>query len=98
VLEPAAAGVPVLFGPHTQHVASPAEALLRAGGARRVRDSHDLGRAWLVLLRDEESRRESGRRASAVVEANRGALGRSVDLVLSVVERRAAAGRGGAPP
>jgi 3-deoxy-D-manno-octulosonic-acid transferase len=45
VLEPAAAGVPVLFGPHTAHVAEPA-ALLRAGAAAAVADGDALAEAW----------------------------------------------------
>jgi len=86
VLEPAALGVPVLFGPHTQHFAEPAEALLQAGGARRVRDAAALAREVAVLLRDDEARARAARGATRVVERNRGALDRTVDLVCGCVE------------
>lgn len=98
VLEPAAAGVPVLFGPHTGHVKEPAEALERAGGALRVVGPDDLGRAWIELIGDSERRTTMARRAAGVVRSNRGALDRSVSLVVpfldavpggSAIERKA---------
>jgi 3-deoxy-D-manno-octulosonic-acid transferase len=85
VLEPAAAGVPVLVGPHTENARDPTEALLAAGGARRVSDGADLGRAVSQILRDEALQAEMARRAQGVVAENRGALERSLDLVLAVV-------------
>lgn len=86
VLEPAAAAVPVVFGPHTDHVAGPAETLLRAGGGYRVRDAADLTRVVRELLADPSRRRRMTEAAAGVVRANAGALERSVDLVLSVVD------------
>jgi 3-deoxy-D-manno-octulosonic-acid transferase len=87
VLEPAAVGVPVLFGPHTEHFREPAEALERAGGARRVTDAADLARAVDRVVRDPARRDEMGDRARRVVEINRGALARSVGLLLEVLDR-----------
>jgi 3-deoxy-D-manno-octulosonic-acid transferase len=85
VLEPAAAGVPVLFGPHTAHVQEPAESLLRAGAARRVEDAASLGAAWAGLLADEPARREMADAARRVLEANRGALARTTALLASLL-------------
>jgi 3-deoxy-D-manno-octulosonic-acid transferase len=90
VLEPAALGVPVLFGPHTEHFREPAEALEQAGGARRVRNADELGGTAERLLADDDRRREMARRARNVVDANRGALARSVSLLLEVLDRHAA--------
>jgi 3-deoxy-D-manno-octulosonic-acid transferase len=87
VLEPAAVGVPVLFGPHTEHFREPAEALERAGGALRVTDAAGLARAVDRLVRDPARRDEMGDRARRVVEVNRGALARSVGLLLEVLDR-----------
>lgn len=84
VLEPAAAGVPVLFGPHTQHVAEPARALLSAGAALRVDDSRALGSAFTLLCGDRERARAMGAAGRAVVSRNGGALLRTVELVLEV--------------
>jgi 3-deoxy-D-manno-octulosonic-acid transferase len=88
VLEPAAAGVPVLFGPHTHHVTEPADALLAVEGAERVRNAHELATAWSRLLADGSRRERMARRAAGVIEANRGALARSVELILGCVDAR----------
>lgn len=89
LLEPAAVGVPVLYGPHVENVAELAEVLERTGAGRRVDDSAGLGRELGRLLGDETERAEMSRRAVQVLEANRGALERSVSLLLSVVDARA---------
>lgn len=88
VLEPAAAGVPVLFGPHTHHVTEPADALLAVEGAERVTNAHELATAWSRLLADGSRRERMARRAAGVIEANRGALARSVELILGCVDAR----------
>ena len=90
LLEPIAAGVPVAFGPHTHHVAEIASALGAAGCGERVDDAAALGRLWarLAASPDERARRvEAGR---AFLEAHRGSLKRSVDLVLGVFDKRVA--------
>jgi 3-deoxy-D-manno-octulosonic-acid transferase len=97
VLEPAALGVPVLFGPHTHHFAEPAGALLRAGGGFRVRDAAALARESSVLLADDELRTRAARAARGVVEENRGAMARSVDLVFEALEASGAGEREGSP-
>ena len=81
VLEPVAVGVPVLFGPHTENVAEPAAELERAGAGRRVLDTQELGEAVRHLLEDEPARRRMILAGDAVLTANRGALGRSLDLL-----------------
>jgi len=86
VLEPASVGVPVLFGPHTEHFADPAERLERAGGGRRVRDGEALGRALVAWLEQPAERAAAGAAARAVVEENRGALERSLDLLLKQID------------
>jgi len=85
VLEPAAAGAPVLFGPHTHHVEEPARALEQAGGALRVRDADELAAAWSALLADPARRERMKQGAVALIRASAGAVERSVDLVLSGV-------------
>ncbi|GAB6043976.1 lipid IV(A) 3-deoxy-D-manno-octulosonic acid transferase [Endothiovibrio diazotrophicus] len=74
VLEPAAVGVPVLFGPHMHNFAQVSQQLLEAGGARRVADREALAE-WVVLwLQDANARHAAGERGAHMVAANRGAL------------------------
>ena len=67
VLEPAAYGKPVAFGPSTANVAGAAEELCRAGGAVRVRESLDLQRFWEQALIEPDKACEMGARAGGVV-------------------------------
>lgn len=82
LLEPAALGVPVLFGPHTELVAETAATLIEAGAARRVADADDLARALSDLLSDGAQRQRMAESARAVIEGSRGAMASSVELAL----------------
>jgi 3-deoxy-D-manno-octulosonic-acid transferase len=90
VLEPAALGVPVLFGPHTESVSEPAEALEQAGGALRVGSARQLGEAVQELLSDPARAGELVRHATDVLAANRGAIERSLRIVLDAADQAGA--------
>ncbi|WP_420633567.1 3-deoxy-D-manno-octulosonic acid transferase [Candidatus Palauibacter sp.] len=77
VLEPAAAGLPVLFGPH--HDRTDALALVRAGGGLSC--SAGALAATLAGLADPAARARHGRAARAFVEADTGAATRTADLL-----------------
>jgi 3-deoxy-D-manno-octulosonic-acid transferase len=80
VLEPAAFGTPVFFGP--QHKKSrDALMLLDARAARAVSGAPDVQRQLVEWFRQPEARRETGAKARAVVERGRGAAERSLKLV-----------------
>ena len=82
VLEPAAFGIPVLFGP--QHAnAREAGELVMAGGAYSVVDGDSLRDVVASLWTDVEARRRSGALAAAYVEAGRGAAERGAEVVES---------------
>jgi len=81
ILEPAALGKPVLFGPHVQNFRVEAEALEAGGGGVMVADAAGLAREIGRLLGDAESREEMGRRGREVVGERRGAAGRSAEIV-----------------
>ena len=81
VLEPAALGLPVLFGPHVFNFAEISRRLIEAGGARTVADAADLGRTVADFLRDADLRHTTGAKGRAFVEDNRGAGDRVVALI-----------------
>ncbi len=81
VLEPAACGIPVLFGPHTENVRASAAALLRTGGGVVVHDGAELARAWLELLDNPRKRAETGAAAARAVQMSAKAVDRTLDLV-----------------
>jgi len=83
MLEPAQRHKPVLFGPHTENFRESAELLLRAGGARVVRDAQDLAHEVERLLEEPEQARRMGDTAFAAVAERQGAL----DETLALVER-----------
>ena len=84
LLEPAACGKPVLFGPYTDHCADIAELLLRAGGGCRTMQDN-LADTLIRLFDEPEERARMGRAARSVVDQNRGALQATVDAVESVL-------------
>jgi 3-deoxy-D-manno-octulosonic-acid transferase len=78
MMEAAAYGGSILFGPHTGNFKDAVEGLLARGAARRVRDAEDLGLALLADLDDPESASERGAKGRAFVLAQRGAAARTV--------------------
>jgi 3-deoxy-D-manno-octulosonic-acid transferase len=87
LLEPLVAGVPVLFGPHTDHVAEIATALTATGAGLRVENAAALGRAFADLARNPDERARRVALGRAFVAANQGAVRRAADLVLAVLDR-----------
>ena len=84
VLEPAAFGAPVLFGPrHTR--SRDALELLKHGGARSVTWSSDLERALMDWIEKPDLRGIAGQQAYGVIERGRGAADRSLKLVESLL-------------
>ncbi|MBI4515268.1 MAG: 3-deoxy-D-manno-octulosonic acid transferase [Deltaproteobacteria bacterium] len=85
VLEPAAAGVAVCFGPHTENVAEAAAALLCRGGGTLTREARELGAAWVRALAEPEAARARGRQALAVVQARSAVVAETLALVEAVL-------------
>jgi len=74
VLEPAAAGVPVLFGPHMFNFSEIAELLLEKGAAIQINNEKELAEEVINLFEHAEIRGELGEKGQIFVEENRGAL------------------------
>ncbi|MGC8894877.1 MAG: 3-deoxy-D-manno-octulosonic acid transferase [candidate division WOR-3 bacterium] len=85
ILEPAALGVPVIFGPHYENQPSEAEGLTAAGGGIIVRNATELAMVVRRLLTDEGSRTLMAQRAKDFVERNRGASGRIYKRIIKLL-------------
>jgi 3-deoxy-D-manno-octulosonic-acid transferase len=81
VLEPAAQGVPVLFGPDVRNFEAEARLLERAGGARRVASADELGRALEAWGGDARARADAGRAARAALDGLQGATARTLEAL-----------------
>ncbi len=81
LLEPAAYGVPVLFGPYVESARTIAEDLLACGGGRRVSEKEELQGVLNKLLKDPFERRNMGGKARDLLQKNQGAVSRYLDLV-----------------
>lgn len=88
LLEPVAAGRPVLFGPHTDDVEHAVELLEGTGAARSVADAAALGRALVALLADPTAAAASGRRGREAIERRRGSSARSIALLERLIRER----------
>ena len=84
-LEAAAAGRPVLFGPHGFHFRDVEAALLACGGAQRIQPDR-LTEEIAALLADADRRRALGEAARRAVLAGEGAARRTVDLLLPLLD------------
>lgn len=87
VLEPAAYGAPVTFGPRITN-ARDAALLVERGGGAVVADAAQATTTLLTWLKDDEGRRRAGAQAKALVDSGIGAADRSFDLVASLLDGR----------
>ncbi len=81
MLEPAALGIPVIFGPYVHDVVDISERLSQAGAGRKVEDKDELGAAVVEYMQDANLRHVAGQRGREFVEENRGALTLVMELV-----------------
>jgi 3-deoxy-D-manno-octulosonic-acid transferase len=85
LMEVAALGKPMCFGPHVENFADVAEKLLVANGAVQIRCADELRTALSGLIQDAPRAAELGQQAREVVRQNLGATQRTVDLLLKSV-------------
>jgi 3-deoxy-D-manno-octulosonic-acid transferase len=85
ILEPAVFGKPIVFGPHMENFAEIAQTFLDNGAALQLRSGRDLEIVLLELLSDPVRRASLGAAARALVEANRGARGKSLSVIAQLM-------------
>jgi len=81
MLEPAALGLPVLFGPYVFNFSEISRMLLEVGAAWQVDDARALGERAQALLEDANLRHNVGEAGRQFVSGNRGALSRLMILI-----------------
>ena len=89
LLEPAVYGRPVVFGPSMTNFAEIAEMFLANGAAVQVHSEHELEETLIALMSDPVRRAAIGAAARALVDANRGATIRTLDIVVRLMPRPA---------
>ncbi len=81
LLEPAGWGKPVVTGPHLHNFTAISNLLDDAGALTLVDNADALAIALQGLFRHSAQRQPQGQAAAAVVEANRGALEKGLELI-----------------
>ena len=85
MLEASAQGVPVVFGPHVFNFPAISALLLEREAAVQVRDAEELSEVVSRWLGDASERSRIGENGRRVVEENRGAIDRLVEMVESLL-------------
>jgi 3-deoxy-D-manno-octulosonic-acid transferase len=87
ILEPAIFGKPIVFGPYMQNFKEIRDAFLQNGAAIQVTE-RELDEVLLSLLSDPVRRAGLGAAARALVEANRGAKAKTLDIIANLLPAR----------
>ena len=87
MLEPAALGRAVLFGPNTWNFRADVELLLAAEAVLQIGGRNELDAALLRLLGDPALRAALGERAVALIRENQGATARTLELIAPLLDR-----------
>ncbi len=92
VLEPAAYGIPVLFGPVNQN-SHEAQLLKASGGGIEVHQAEEIEAILEKFLLNDIYRQETGRKAFQIVEKHRGATHRTIQYILADLNETEEEGR-----
>jgi 3-deoxy-D-manno-octulosonic-acid transferase len=84
-IEPAAAGVPVCFGPHMTAFRDVAKAFLTKDAARQVTSAKEFADFIEEMTRDDAKQQAWGARAKSVVAENRGASERTARRIVELL-------------
>ena len=88
VLEPAALGVPTLFGPHVNSCRDSADLLLGNDAAKTVRDAYELEATLQFIFDNPVKTDDMTGRARESIAKQKGATGRTVEILKSGLGNR----------
>lgn len=86
-LEPMALGKPVVFGPHTTHIAELTKQLLDGGGGQQVESASELADTVAQWFSQDAQRLAAGEAARRLAENGRGALKNNIQKIRAVMAR-----------
>ena len=86
MIEPAAYGVAVCFGPNTTNFRDIVEMLLANNAAQVVHDQTEFEQFVLAGINDPTKANNMGQRAKQFVREQQGATTRSVDILFSLLD------------
>jgi 3-deoxy-D-manno-octulosonic-acid transferase len=87
LLEPAAQGVPVVFGPITHNFLEMAKELQASGGGVRIAKGRELAKEWGIFLREPARAKAMGEAGLQFCRSHRGALKRALHEAEALLER-----------
>jgi 3-deoxy-D-manno-octulosonic-acid transferase len=82
LLEPAACGVCVIFGPHVDHFKAVADLLIQSGGGIKIKNEDELYIRISDLLKDQNKRKKMGKAAQEAIKKQSGVSQKTAELVL----------------
>jgi len=86
LLEPAVFKKPILFGPHMSNFKDMAEEFLEEHAAIQVRSAGEIEGICRALLNSPSKRETMGKNAYRIIEKNRGATERNIQLIKGVLK------------
>ena len=81
IIEPAAFGLPVIFGKHMDNFEEEARLFKESGGGIQIDDPKELYPTLHRLLTDSEERDRRGKAAAETIRANQGAVEKTIELI-----------------
>ncbi len=85
LLEPAAWGTPVCFGPHTDHCQDIAELFVETGGGIRVHNVQELTETFLKGMQDRAWLSHMGQRARKIIDDNQGVVEKNMNMIEQII-------------
>jgi 3-deoxy-D-manno-octulosonic-acid transferase len=86
ILEPAWFSRAPVFGPSMENFREMAAQFLAARAGIQVRNSQQLGKVWVQLIEDDKLRERMGKAARDLAERNRGATGRTLERIATILD------------
>jgi 3-deoxy-D-manno-octulosonic-acid transferase len=85
-IEPAALGIPTVFGPYMKNFKAAAEQLVGGNGARQLQTPEELPETLSELLEKDELRSKIGETGQGIVESNQGAAQKTIARIAPLIE------------